>query len=254
MRQYKRALITGAANGLGKAFVDRLLADGTEIFALDRAKIDGYSQSNTLNRIELNLIHLNSVNALVSDLKNQAPFDLIIHSAGISATGNFEEISPDAYHNLIKLNVEVPIQITAHMLKQNMFAKASNLVFISSLSHAVGYPGASVYAASKDAIAIYAKSIRKSCLKEGIYISTVFPGPLRTEHAARHAPKGAKEDRRMPPDVAAKLILRDVARKNTHIFPGFAAKASAFAGRLSPNLMTRLMRHVIFEKLDRAIW
>lgn len=254
MKTWERALITGAANGLGRAFVDKLIADKTEVFALDRLEIDDSLKSNRLNRLRINLIHPNSVNSLILHLKNYAPFDLIIHNAGISATGKFEDISPDAYHNLIKLNLEVPIQMTAQMLNEQIFAKASNLVFISSLSNVVGYPGASVYAASKDAIATYAKSIRKSCLKDGIYVSTAFPGPLRTDHAARHAPRGASAERRMPTELAAELILRDVARNKAHIYPGFAAKASLLAGKVTPNVMTRLMRQIIFEKLDRPVW
>lgn len=254
MMQYKRALITGAANGLGRAFVETLLADGTEVFAVDVAKMDDLPHDNKLNRFTINLIHPNQVNALILNLKTHAPFDLIIHNAGVSATGKFEDIPPQAYDNLIQLNVRAPIQMTTQMAQAQMFAQPAHLVFISSLSHAVGYPGASVYAASKDALAIYAKSIRKPFGKSGVCVSCVFPGPLHTDHAERHAPKGARADKRMLPDIAAQLILKDVGRKKAKIYPGFPAKMAAFLGVISPKWMTNLMRKIMFEKLDKPVW
>ena len=58
----------------------------------------------------------------------------------------------------------------------------------------------------------------------------------------------------MEPVVAARKIWRGVAKRRTHIYPGLAARAAGMAGRALPRTMTKAMRRVIFEKLDRPVW
>jgi short-subunit dehydrogenase len=140
------------------------------------------------------------------------------------------------------------------MLAAKLTAVQTNIVFISSLSHATGYPGAAVYGASKDAIAVYAKSIRKPFAKLGLYVTTVFPGPVRTEHAERHAPEGAKAETRMLPDVLAVKILQAAAKNQKVLYPGLVAKLTRVLGAIAPNMMTKLMRKIIYDKLDRSVW
>ena len=83
--------------------------------------------------------------------------------------------------------------ICATLAARGALARGGHVVFISSLSHMTGYPGAASYAATKDAIAIYAKSIRRPFKRQlGVHVACAFPGPLRTGQAERHAPKGAK--------------------------------------------------------------
>ena len=64
-------------------------------------------------------------------------------------------------------------------------AAGGTVIFVSSLSHRTGYPGAASYAASKGAIAVYAGSIRKPFRRAlGVHVACAFPGPMKTEHAA----------------------------------------------------------------------
>jgi short-subunit dehydrogenase len=88
----------------------------------------------------------------------------------------------------------------------------------------------------------------------GVHVTTAFPGPLRTGHAARHAPPGAREDRRMAPERAARIVLQAALRKRATCHPGMAAKAAAIAGSLFPGLADRLMRRNLFRRMDGGAW
>ena len=248
-----KALVTGAANGLGRALTDQLLDAGYEVWAIDR-DTDALDSLAIKSRgackvILADLANPNSIQRLLLDV-SKIKFDVVILNAGISATGRFEEIPGAAYEKLIAINLTAPLIIAAGLMRQENMALKSRMIFISSLSHAVGYPGASVYAATKDGLAIYAKSIRKPFKKRGVGITTVFPGPIRTEHAQRYSPKGSKANKRMLPEDMARLILKAARKGKSELYAGKGAGAAKFFGKLAPNMMSKMMRRVIFDKLD----
>lgn len=246
-----KALVTGAAAGLGAALVRQLLSAGGTVVAIDRDELRG---GDGLVPLVADLSDRDGVDALLPRIVAAGPYDFIVHNAGVSATGPFEQIPPAAYRRLLTLNTETPMVMTAELLRAGAIAKGAHVVFISSLSHATGYPGAAVYAASKDALAVYAKSARASMKKRGVHVMTVFPGPVRTAHAERHAPTGARADRRMEPAELAARIVAAARRRRKVLYPGPQARMGHIAGVLAPGLTTRIMRRIIFEKLDRTVY
>lgn len=246
-----RAVVTGAASGLGHALADQLTAKGIDVVAIDRVAMEPREH---LTSFMVDLCDRDEVDMLTTELIALGPIDFIFHNAGISVTGNFETIPPQVYSRLMTLNCETPMVMTSRLYQACCFRNGAKIVFISSLSHATGYPGAAVYCASKDALAIYAKSITKNLAKKNIAVLSVFPGPLRTPHAARYAPRGAKAASRMEPDVLARKILQALDQNRRVLYPGMAAKIVRVIGLLLPQTTTKFMRRIIFEKLDRAVY
>ncbi|MEE9315284.1 MAG: SDR family NAD(P)-dependent oxidoreductase [Rhizobiaceae bacterium] len=248
-----RALITGAAHGLGRALTQELLNNGHEVIAvdIDTDALDELAVSSRgacLVRMA-DMANPDSIERMLASISGK-PLDLVILNAGISATGRFEDIPSSAYANLVAINLAAPIIMASSLVRGGHMAKKSKLVFISSLSHVTGYPGAAVYGATKDALAVYAKSIRKAFKKRGVGVLTVYPGPIRTDHAEKHAPKGAKASKRMLPEMLAKKILKAAKGKSKELYPGGAAETARLLGKIAPNLATRMMRRAIFDKLD----
>ncbi len=249
----KRALITGAAQGLGRALSELLLADGWQVTAVDISH--GEDQVHpALEQLSHDLSDRQSVDALLQHLANAEGFDLVVLNAAVSATGKFEKIPLEAHQRLLRLNAETPMVMAVQLAAAGKLNANARLAFVSSLSHFTGYPGAASYAASKDAIAVYAKSIRKPFLRIGVKVSCIFPGPMQTEQAERHAPVGAKTEKRMLPKQAASIIFADLKRGKARIIPGAGPGAFAWAGRLAPFVTDRIMRRIIHEKLDRETW
>jgi len=249
----KRALITGASNGLGKALVDALAASGWQITAIDLEKPD-QPQTERFIAVRCDLSDRAAVDALLEELATGEGFDLVIHNAAISATGAFENIPVEVHHKLLRLNAETPMVMTAALAAAGKLKTNGRVAFISSLSHFTGYPGAASYAASKDAIAIYAKSIRKPFARQGIKVSCVFPGPMRTGHAERHSPRGARAEKRMPPEFAARYILQGIWLGLKTITPGGGPKIFALFGKIAPWASDRAMRRIIFDNLDKEVF
>ena len=245
------ALVTGATAGLGRAMAERLAGDGYRVIGVDR---DDPEKSVPFEHWRCDLADSAAVDALADRLAGAGPFDRVVFNAGISATGPFAAIPAEAHARLLAVNLEAPMVLCAVLAGAGALARGGRIVFVSSLSHFTGYPGAASYAASKDALAVYAMSIRKPFAKRlGVGVSVAFPGPLRTDHAARYAPPGADASRRMDPEVAAGLILAEADRGRAMIVPGRAARLVALAGRIAPGPVTAMMKRIIHDRLDGPV-
>ena len=251
-----RVLVTGAGHGLGLALTLELLERGATVVGVDRdpAALERLARGY-VDLFEGRLCDLGDLGAVERLLQRfDAPFDLVALNAGISATGNFARIPAEAYDRLIRINVSAPLLMAQRMVRDDRIARGGTIVFVSSLSHVTGYPGASVYAATKDAVAVYARSVRKPFAKRGVRVLTVFPGPIRTAHAERHAPAGAKASRRMDPRSLARQILKAVRQRERVLYPGLGALTAYTLGSLMPRTATRLMGRVLFRKLKREVY
>ena len=245
----RTALVTGGSAGLGRAIVEHLLGDGWRVVAVDRH--DGAMASNH-EHLTCDLADRGAVDALRERLVTMGPFHLAVFNAGVSATGRFEAIPLDAYRRLMTVNAETPMILAAGLVRAGILA--GPMCFVSSLSHFTGYPGAAVYAASKDALTVYARSVRKPFARRGVSVTLACPGPLRTDHAERHAPAGADATKRMPPAVAARIILDATFAGRRLVVPGAANRLAALTGTLLPRAMMRQMRRLILDRLDREVW
>ncbi|MEO1704484.1 MAG: SDR family NAD(P)-dependent oxidoreductase [Pseudomonadota bacterium] len=238
-------VITGAANGLGRALALAAAIRGDDILAVDHD--EAALGELGLPSLALDLTAQDAAERLA---EAAAPISLIIHSAGISGTGPFEAI-PAAHHaRILKLNFEAPVAITCHLLAVGAMAQRSTHAFVGSLSTFTGYPGAVSYAASKDGLASFAGSLRKA-LPKGQTAAIIYPGPMATDHAARYAPDNSEKTvaARQKPEEAADIILKGLAAGRHTIIPGAKAKLLATAGRAAPGTISKALKRGLYDKI-----
>ncbi len=229
-----KVTVTGAASGLGRALAEQCIARGDDVLAIDITACDLACETRVLD--------LTEADAPGQIAEHQT--DLIIHSAGISGTGPFEDIPAQHHAKIISLNFEAPLQISCALLATG---QRPHHAFVGSLSTFTGYPGATSYAASKDGLAAFAKSLGKA----GHRTSCIFPGPLRTDHAARYAPDNSAKTvaARQSPEDAARLILKALAKGRRLILPGIKAKGFAVMGRVLPGPTAQALRRALYEQI-----
>jgi len=245
-----RALITGAADGLGRALGEAVVARGGSLVALDRDEARLAALGEGVDAVTADLTDTAALDGLGDDLGRRGPYDLIVMNAGINTTGPFEAVPIADQSAVIAVNLTAPMALTAALLRHDAIAAGGALVFVSSLSRFVSYPGAASYVASKHGIAVFAKSLRRPLAKQQIRVLTVFPGPLDTGHAERHAPPGPGRMRRMAPEVAATAILAAASRRSGEFVPGAGPHMLAALARLAPGTATAIMRRLVFQKLN----
>ena len=246
-------LITGAGMGLGKALAQQALEKGEHVVGIDVNWPDDYA-SDQFVKVDADLSNLDALDTFKNVVLANAPFSSVVFNAAVSATGPFELIPAGAHGKLMDINFTSPALMAGYLIKHNLIEKGGTLIFIASLSVQIGYPGAASYAASKAALASLANSLRKTLRTQSINVMTVYPGPMRTDQANRHAPKGAKPEDRMTPEEVAKIIVDAEKSGKTHVVPGDKNPLFALMGRLLPGVTRSKMKKVIYDKLDRITY
>lgn len=220
------ALVTGAASGIGRALCRELPRAGWEVLGVDRAEGD----IRTLSP------------------EGFPPLGAVFHCAGISAVGPFERIPFEPQREVLEVNLLAPMRLTLALKRQGRLARGAPLVFLCSLSCFVGYPGASVYAASKDGLAHFARSLRRAWPEHPVV--SVYPGPTRTPHAARYSPPGSSDRDRMPPEQVARAIVAGLESGARELIPGWRNRLFAAIGRLWPELPRAVLRRTLYPRLQ----
>ena len=252
----RHCAITGAADGIGKALAFRFAAADYAIIGVDRDEERADAVQRALAGSGAHAAFLvgdlssaAECDRLAAALAGGPPLDVLVHNAGISAVGPFVDSDLAAQQAVLSVNLEAPLVLTAAMLQQAHLSAHSAIIFLSSLSHFVSYPGAAVYAASKDGLAAYARSLSVALAPAGIHVLSVFPGPTRTAHARRYSPDNRHEARRMAPDLLAGQIFNAMRVRRKRLIPGWGARLAAIGGQIAPWLFEALMRRTLFDKI-----
>ncbi len=249
-------VITGAADGIGRALAQTMAAAGYIITGIDidaeraaQTQAELAASGASVHFIQADLADGAAVGQILAQLQGRPPIDLFIHNAGISAVGPFVQSNLARQQAVIEINLTAPLLLTAGLLAGGQMTTASAFVFISSLSHFASYPGAAVYAASKDGIASYARSLGVALAGRQIHVLTVYPGPTRTAHARRYSPDNRREAQRMPPPQLAAHILTALQNRRRQLIPGFRNRAVALISRLWPQPIEEIMRRTLYDRL-----
>lgn len=247
----KTCVITGAASGIGAALAHRYAAAGYRIIGIDRDAAGAAQVSAQLgDAIEFILAELTAQKGLerVALALANVRVDILIHSAGLNDVTPFAQADIKTQSAVFQVNVIAPVILSKRLLQNGNLAPKSSLIFIASLSHQLSYPGAAVYAASKDGLVAFARSLSVA-LHPDIHVLTVFPGPTRTPHARLHSPDNRGESRRMAPEHLANLIYTAQQKRRYRLIPGLRNKIFAFVGTVLPTVAEHTMRKRIFAKL-----
>ena len=252
----RHAVVTGAAEGIGRALVEVLAAQNYVTTGIDVNSVRAMQTEQELASRGLELAFLLGDLSQTADLDRLAAsliagplIDVLVHNAGINAVGAFAHADLARQQAVLDVNLRAPLQLTAALLRANKIARGGTLVFVSSLSRYVSYPGAAVYGASKDALAAYARSLAVALAPQDIHVLVVYPGPTRTEHARRYSPDNRRESRRMPPEVLAAAIYRAMTRRQHRLIPGFGNRAIGVVARWLPAPVEWIMKKSLFDKI-----
>ena len=250
----KHAVITGAANGIGEALARRLVRAGYSVTGVDvDAKRAADLERKPGVRFVIGDLSTDLGIARVRDrLCSMGMIDMLIHNAGINAVGRFPCVGLADQEEVVAVNFQAPMVLTARLLEADRIVPGGSLVFVSSLSHYVSYPGAATYAATKSGLASYARSLSVALTPRGMHVMTVFPGPTRTAHARRYSPDNSREEKRMPPEDLAEAILRGIRRRKRLVVPGFGNRTAAILGTWFPRIVERVMRRAMLGKNTEA--
>ncbi|GAB2206453.1 SDR family oxidoreductase [Roseibium sp.] len=173
----KRALVTGAAGGIGKVISDMLRAEGARVAAADR----NCDAVDAEVRISGNLLDPAYADALPrAAAKALGGLDIIINNAGVITRGPVTETTDQDWALSIGVNVEAPFRICRAGIPLLAEAGGGAIVNIASCWGVHPGPNHAVYCMTKAAIASLTQCMGRDHAHQGIHINAVCPNEVDT--------------------------------------------------------------------------
>jgi NAD(P)-dependent dehydrogenase (short-subunit alcohol dehydrogenase family) len=203
----RKALVIGAAGGVGTQVVKQLLGKGYEVTGsvLDDREAD-IARTETPGMSRTIRLDLSNGDKLLSDLQREAfaSLDAVAVCAAIGPFGPVE-ISPLAvFRRALEINTVAAAAVYQACMPALRRSKG-RLVFISSFAGKIGLPFVGYYSASKHALEGLADVMRHECRADGVKIVLVEPGGIKTPMVANQVRDVAKERAALPSEHAARF-------------------------------------------------
>lgn len=175
----RRALVTGAAKGIGAAIARRLAADGCTVTAIDR---DGEALAALADDVEVRplVLDLTDGDAVGRALSDEDPFAVVVNNAGADQHAFFTRTTPADWRRLLAINLEAVFAVTHATLPAMREAGEGRIVNIASEAGRLGSRGGAVYAAAKAGVIGFTRSIARENADRGVTANVVAPGPIDT--------------------------------------------------------------------------
>lgn len=243
------AVVTGASDGIGRAFAVALARRGLNLVLVAR-RLDRLNELATdLSRkhhVEVRTVGLDlSVpGSIYSVAKSTEGIDvgLLIAAAGFGTSGLFLAQSIKQELELVDVNCRAVLALTYLFSSRMAVRRRGGIVLMSSLLAFQGVPRSANYAASKAYIQTLAEGLNVELARSGIDVIASAPGPVRSGFEAR---AGMRMSIGQTPEVVATATLKALGRRST-IRPGWLSKALEASLVLLPRrARSRIMAQVM---------
>ncbi|WP_374015293.1 L-iditol 2-dehydrogenase [Phaeobacter sp. A36a-5a] len=184
----KRALITGAARGIGAAFAEAYLREGARVVIADidhaRAEATAARLGDAAIAIDLDVTDQASIDhALARTVEALGGLDILINNAAVFTAAPLVEVTREAYQRTFDINVSGTLFMMQAAARQ-MIAQGNGGKIINMASQAGrwGEPLVSVYCATKAAVISLTQSAGLNLISHGINVNAIAPGVVEGEH------------------------------------------------------------------------
>jgi short-subunit dehydrogenase len=252
----RRALVTGATGGIGRAIAKALHERGAQVVVTGRrAEVLEELAGELRERVEVVAADLCDAAAVRELAERAAPVDLLVANAALPGSGHVLDYSDDEIDRAIDVNLRAPIQLARAVVPGMVERGAGHCVFISSISGKVALSGSAIYSATKFGIRAFAFGLRDDLLGTGVSTTTVFPGFIKD--AGMWAETGLK----LPPGVGARspeqvaaAVVKGIERDRAEIdVAPFGLRSGAKLWPLAPRLVAGATRRTGGRKLAHEL-
>lgn len=220
--QNKICIITGAAQGIGRAIAEQFAMDGSVVYATDMKEgtMDVWAEQLSAKAqtrvvpLYFDVTDAAAVKAAFMQVhKTEGKIDALVNNAGVVFNRKMGMIVRPETELMFRVNVIAVIEMI--QLASRLMARTGggSIVNIASVTAVLGSPGQVAYSATKGAIIAMTKSAAKELAPQGIRVNAVAPGIVKTERFAElYEASGDKIDQRIQKIALGRLgTPQDVA-------------------------------------------
>jgi len=177
--QGKRAFITAAAQGIGRASAEAFAREGAEVIAtdIDREKL---SELDGLANISTRILDVRSAADVEAMAASAGPIDALLNVAGFVHAGTVLEATDEEWDFGFDLNVRSVFHTIKAFLPGMRARGGGSIVNIASVVGFAAVPNRFVYSATKAAVVGITKSVAADFVKEGIRCNAICPGTVQS--------------------------------------------------------------------------
>jgi NAD(P)-dependent dehydrogenase (short-subunit alcohol dehydrogenase family) len=190
----KTALVTGGANGIGRAVAERLASEGARVIILDVDEAGGrrcVEHLRTLGKekalfLPCDLANPAEIEEAIGSLPEESgQIDILVNDAAVSLGGTFLETPLEKWQNTLAVNLTA-IFVCSQMVARAMVARkaSGSIVNLASVNSFAAEKGAASYVASKGGVLMLTRAMAVDLAPYGVRVNAIAPGPIETEHSA----------------------------------------------------------------------
>ena len=185
----KKALLTGASGGIGKAIARELIASGASVCLTGRNEGELLKLQNELGDntdiIVADLSDHTNIISLVKEAEEKlGGIDILVNNAGITKDNIFLRMSDEEWNDVIDINLNSTFKMTKAVVKGMVKRRYGRIINITSVIGIAGMAGQSNYSASKAAIIGMSKSLAQEVGSRSITVNCIAPGFIETNMTA----------------------------------------------------------------------
>jgi 3-oxoacyl-[acyl-carrier protein] reductase len=196
--QGKKALVTGASRGIGRAIADRFIAAGAEVWGMGTKEPEDIGAriektSGRFHWVSADLGNLTSVEKTIEDLlKESGGFDVLVNNAGITRDNLSFRMSLEDFQKVLDVNLTAVFLISRTIGRDMIRKRKGSIVNMTSVVGIHGNGGQANYAASKAGLIGLTKSLAQETASRGVRVNAIAPGFIASDMTAA-IPEEAKE-------------------------------------------------------------
>jgi NAD(P)-dependent dehydrogenase (short-subunit alcohol dehydrogenase family) len=180
----KIAIVTGGANGIGRATVEIFLREGASVVIADRDRENGSSLAATSARalfVETDVSKDASVAGLIAQTVGHfGGLDILVNNAGVDITGSATDTEPERWQRVLDVNLTSIYRTCREALPHMINRGAGSIINIASVQGMFGWKNYSAYATSKAGIFGFTRQAAYEFADRNIRINAISPGAIRT--------------------------------------------------------------------------
>lgn len=253
----KRALITGAASGIGRAVTLELAQAGTHLMLVDTdepglANVVAEARHWAVDVVarRCDVAKSDQLQAVVELVVNRwRGVDILVNNAGITYYGHTALMPFEHWDQLIDVNLRAPVCLTSMLLPSMLERPEAHVLNICSVLGLVGMPRVVAYATTKFGLVGYSEALRAEYGRLGLGVTAICPGLVET-NLFRNAklPSGSIHTKQPPkwlcttPERVARAAVKAIRRDRGLVVVEPVARALYMLKRLAPGILDLAQR------------